>query len=141
MDERNPENSMPYFPMEQEWFQMVRLSWILMDERFPGRYTVNSLPLYGTRQPDAGPRKLRGRSNTPPQNAARQGSRPTEKAEHSYPNTILVDWDSSQPASRSDNFMAPDSLECPNWVEEIADQFIREVTNDVQATLGAGQQD
>ncbi len=108
-----------------------------MDVQFLGRYAVNSLPLYRTRQPDVGPQKPRGRSNAPPLwNAARQGSRPAEKAEHSYPNTILVDWD-----SRPDNFTAPDSLKHPNWVEEIADQFIREVTNDVQATLGAGQQD
>jgi len=72
MDERNPENSMPYFPTEQEWSQTVRPNRINMDKRFPGRYTVNSLPLYGTRQPDKGLCKPRGRSNAPPpQNAAR----------------------------------------------------------------------
>jgi hypothetical protein len=47
MDKRNLENSMPYFPTEQEWLQMVRPSRIDMDERFPGKYAVNSLPLYG----------------------------------------------------------------------------------------------
>jgi hypothetical protein len=79
--------------MDQDWSQTVRLSWILMDEHFPGRFTVNSLPLYGTRQPDAGLQKPRGRSNAPPpQNAARQGSRPVDRAELSYPNTIPVDW-------------------------------------------------
>jgi hypothetical protein len=71
LDKRNPENSMPYFPMEQEWYQLVRPSRIDMDEWFLGTYTVNSLPLYGTRQTDKGPHNLRGRSNAPLWNAVR----------------------------------------------------------------------
>ncbi len=119
MDKRNPENSMLYFPMEQEWSQMVRPSRIDMDERFPGKYTVNSLPLYGARQSEKGPQKPRGRSNTPP---------PRNQA-----------WDNRQPAGRPDDETVPDTHKRPNWLEEIADQLIREVTNDEQATPGAGR--
>ncbi len=118
MDERNLENSMPYFPMEQEWSQMVRPSRIDMDEWFPGKYAVNSLPLYRARQSKKGLRKPRGRSNAPPlQNQA---------------------WDNRQPAGRPDDETAPDTHKRPNWLEEIADQLIREVMNDEQAAPRAG---
>ena len=43
MDERNPENSMLYFPTEQEWSQMVRPNRIDMDKRFSDRYAVNDV--------------------------------------------------------------------------------------------------
>jgi hypothetical protein len=93
MDERNPENCMPYFPTEQDWSQAVRPSWIPMDKQFPGRFAVNNLLFYKTRQPDTGLQKLRGRSNAPPlQNAIRQGSRPAGKAKSLYLNSIPVDW-------------------------------------------------
>jgi hypothetical protein len=119
MDERNPENSMPYSPMEQEWSQMVRPSRIDMDERFPGKYTANSLPLHETRQPEKGLWKPRGRSNAPLlQNQARENR---------------------QPASRPDVEMAPDTYERPNWLKEIEDQLIREVAYDRQAAPGAGR--
>jgi len=140
MDERNPENSMPYFPTEQEWSQTVRPSRIDMDERFPGRYAANILPSYGTRQPDKGPQKPRGRSNAAPWNAARRGSRPAERAEWSYPNSIPVDRDSRHPASGPDNNMVPGIPENSNWMEEVAAQLLREATNEEQATPGAGQQ-
>ena len=119
---------------------MVRPSRIDMDEWFPGRYTANSLPSYGTRQSGKGPWKPRGRSNAAPQNAARWGSRPAERAERSYPNTIPVDRDSRHPASGPDNDTAPDIPERSNWMEEVAAQLIREATNEEQAAPGAGRQ-
>jgi hypothetical protein len=137
MDERNPENSMPYFPMEQEWSQLVRPSRIDMDERFLGTYAVNSLPLYETRQPSKGLRKPRGRSNACLQNTARQGSRPAERAEQSYPNTIPLDRDSRQPASGPDNATVPDIPERSNWMEEVAAQLTRKAANEGQAAPGA----
>jgi len=139
MDKRNPKNNMPYFPTEQEWSQMVRPNRINMDERFPGMYAVNSLPLNGTRQPDKGPWKPRGRSNAPSLwNAARQESRPAERTKCSYPNTIPVDRDSRQAESRPGNNMVPDIYKHPNWMDEIVDHFTTITTNIGQATLRAG---
>jgi hypothetical protein len=140
MDERNPENSMPYFPTEQEWSQTVRQNRIPMEERFPGMYAVNSLPLYGTRQRDKGPRKPRGRSNTPPpRNTASRGPRPADRFEGSYPNSIPVDRGSRQPTNRTNNDTAPDFPERPNWMEEIADQCVWEAIDAGQTAPGAGR--
>jgi hypothetical protein len=55
MDERNPENSMPYFPTDQDWTQAIRPWRILLEERFPANFAVNSLPTCGNRNPGAGP--------------------------------------------------------------------------------------
>ena len=118
MDERNPENNMPFFPTEQEWSQVVRPSRINMDERFPDKYAVNSLPLQGAKLPEKGPRKLRARSNAPP---------PRNQA------------GDSQPAGRLDDEATPKAHERSNWLEEIADQLIREAANIGQAAPGAGR--
>jgi hypothetical protein len=45
IDERNPQNAMPYFPTDQDWTLITRPERIPLDIRFPGRYTVNSLPI------------------------------------------------------------------------------------------------
>jgi hypothetical protein len=50
MDERNPHNSMPFFPTDQDWTLVTRPSRIPMEERFPASYAVNSLP-YATAKP------------------------------------------------------------------------------------------
>ena len=46
-DERNPENAMPFYPTEHDWTLTARPHRIPLDERFPGRYAVNSLPTTG----------------------------------------------------------------------------------------------
>jgi len=51
-DRRNPENAMPYFPTEHDWTLTVRPSSIPMEDRFPARYTVNTLPTLSGRQQD-----------------------------------------------------------------------------------------
>ena len=47
IDEHNPINSMPFFPAEQDWTLALdhRPSRIPLDERFPAKYAVNSLPI------------------------------------------------------------------------------------------------
>jgi len=55
-DERNPENAMPFYPTEHNWMLTARPHRIPLDERFPGRYAVNSLPTSGTRWPGRDPR-------------------------------------------------------------------------------------
>ena len=43
LDERNPDNSMPFFPTEQEWTLVSRPIRIPLADRFPVAYAVNSL--------------------------------------------------------------------------------------------------
>ena len=46
-DGRNPENAMPYFPTEQDWTLMVRPNSIPLEDRYPARFAVNTLPASG----------------------------------------------------------------------------------------------
>jgi len=62
-DERNPENVMPFYPTEHNWTLTARPHRIPLDERFLGRYVVNSLPTSGSRWPGRDlclPRKANG---------------------------------------------------------------------------------
>jgi len=62
-DERNPENAMPFYPTEHDWTLTARPHRIPLDERFPGRYAVNSLPTAssrGTGKEQCPPRKANG---------------------------------------------------------------------------------
>ena len=43
-NDRHPENSMTYFPTEEQWTLTVRPDRIPLDERFPSKYAVASLP-------------------------------------------------------------------------------------------------
>ena len=114
MDERNLENGMLYFPTEQDWSQSVWLSRIPFNKQFPGRYTVNSLPIYGTRQPNSGPWETRGRGNAPPpRNTPKWGNRPTDQGERSFPNSIPINKDSRQPVGRPDGGTADNHTKQP----------------------------
>jgi len=50
MDERNPGNSMLYFLTDQDWTLETRPARIPTDERFPAKYTVNSLSIRGAKR-------------------------------------------------------------------------------------------
>jgi hypothetical protein len=50
-DERNPENAMPFFPTGHDWTLTARPHRIPLDERFPGKYAVNSLPTAASQRP------------------------------------------------------------------------------------------
>ena len=43
-DELHPENALTYFPTEESWTLIARPERIPIDERFPSKYTVGSLP-------------------------------------------------------------------------------------------------
>ena len=49
INERNPINSMPFFPAEQDWTLASRPARIPLEEQFPGTFAVNSLPIYRRR--------------------------------------------------------------------------------------------
>jgi len=67
-DERNLENAMPFYPTDHDWMLTARPHRIPLDECFPGRYAVNSLPTSGLRWPGRDPHPLR-RDNRPRHNA------------------------------------------------------------------------
>ena len=43
-NELHPENALTYFPTEESWTLTVRPERVPIDDRFPGKYTVGSLP-------------------------------------------------------------------------------------------------
>jgi hypothetical protein len=71
-NERNPENAMPYFPTEQEWTLAVRPSRITLDDRFPQRFAVNSLPTATRGKTTAGNHPTRRRQGDPTRSATRE---------------------------------------------------------------------
>ena len=144
VDERNPENSMQYFPTEQDWTQAVRSDRIPLDERFPGKFAVNNLPINGSRQgwqAEAGPRKGKGRGSAPPlRNGPNRGSGPTEKAIHTFPNSIPINKDIRQPTGKPDENEAQDPYDQPGWLEEIKEQLTRVTNSEGHNALGAPSQ-
>ena len=50
-NERNPENAMPFFPTGHDWTLTARPHRIPLDEHFPGKYAVNSLPTAALQRP------------------------------------------------------------------------------------------
>ena len=44
MDESHLENVLAYFPTEEDWTLHIRLRWLELDEKFPAKYAVASLP-------------------------------------------------------------------------------------------------
>ena len=44
-DDKHPENNIIYFPTEEDWTLTTRPNRILLDERFPQRFAVNSIPV------------------------------------------------------------------------------------------------
>jgi hypothetical protein len=45
MDESHPENTLTYFPTDEEWSTQARPARLELDTRFPAKYEVVSLPL------------------------------------------------------------------------------------------------
>jgi len=134
---------MSYFPTEQDWSQAVQPSRIPTDKCFLGKFMVNSLPIYGTKQSKAGLQDLRGKGKgkaPPPQNAPKHRLRPAARPNRSYPNTILVDRDARQTHTKPDKGAAQDPSEQPRWLEEAKEHLSRIYTNDEDFALEATSQ-
>jgi hypothetical protein len=87
-DERNPGNTMPYFPTDEDWTLAVRPDRISIPERFPAKFAVNSLP---------------SKDNTPHSPRKKRKTNKAGKAIQGYPNNIPVappHQRSSDPATR-----------------------------------------
>ena len=100
IDRKNPVNSMPFFPAEQDWTLASRPNKIPLDERFPAAYAVNSLPVLGNRNAQR-----------------RKGPNRAGKSSQSNPNLIPV------PAKNRFGDKEPGELACdeegiPDWMRE-----------------------
>ena len=83
-DERYPENNMVYFPTDQDWTLTSKPNRIPLEERFPARFAVNSLPVTANRRHHRPVVRLpmgnhSGRRNPP----SPQGQRNTERHQRS----------------------------------------------------------
>ena len=105
LDERNPVNSMPFFPAEQDWTLAIesRPSRIPFEERFPPSYAVNSLPSLGGRKTQRG--KGAGRRGQPSQSGS---------------NTIPI-TDNNRYNARAAGGSEKDDAAWPKWAQEPID--------------------
>jgi len=99
LDKRNPINSMPFFPAEQDWTlaTAARPSRVPLDKRFPVTYVVNSLPSLGGRKTQRrkgpgpwGKLSQMGPNSIPITANNRYGTRSTGEAEKD--NTATPEW-------------------------------------------------
>jgi hypothetical protein len=82
MDEKSPENGMPFFPTDQDWTQSGRPDRVPMDERFPARFSVNSLPINSARHAEAGPRAPPEKDNAvPPRISQKDKEHPVDRTD------------------------------------------------------------
>ena len=100
IDERNPDNSMPFFPARQDWTLVTRPSRVPMAERFPTAYAVNSLP----QAPSRG-------------NTQRKGNTLARLPKASNPNHIPLPQNTKYGA-REPGELADDGEGIPEWARE-----------------------
>jgi hypothetical protein len=108
-----------------------------MDEHFPGKYVVNSLPLYGHRQAELGPQDLQGKGKAlRPRSAPKRGYKPAERAECSYPNTIPIDSKGRQNTDKPEEGEFEGPPDHPKEVDKIEDILTKIHANDNKFIFG-----
>jgi len=107
MDERNPLNSMPFFPTEQDWTLVSRPNRIPLEDRFPAAYAVNSLP-YPTAKPPGGGPQRRAKANR------------AVKAPRDNPNEIPLPPKSNRAPKEAGELTDQDQEGDPSWLREPA---------------------
>ena len=116
MDQKNPVNSMPFFPAEQDWTLASRPNRIPLVERFPAAYAVNSLPVPGNR------------------NAQRKkGPNRTGKSPQSNPNLIPVPAKNKY-GDKEPGELADDEEGIPAWLREPIDRELEYENTDGDVT-------
>lgn len=90
LQERNPQNAMPYYPTDHDWTLTERPSRISLEERFPVKYAANKIKAAGDkstattqRQPSGAPSRSLQKS------VPRRGS--MARSNHENPNLIPID--------------------------------------------------
>lgn len=79
---------MPYYPTELDWTLILRLERILLNERFPSKFVVNSLQKAGSRHPGAAPHRVHELQAQSRQGQTRRGTN-----RHGNPNLIHIPKD------------------------------------------------
>ena len=116
MDQKDPVNSMPFFPAEQDWTLASRPNRIPLVERFPAAYAVNSLPVPGNR------------------NAQRKkGPNRTGKSPQSNPNLIPVPAKNKY-GDKEPGELADDEEGIPAWLREPIDRELEYENTDGDVT-------
>ena len=100
IDERNPDNNMPFFPAEEDWTLVTRPHRVPMEERFPATYAVNSLPTATVRNSNC-----------------RKGNAPTGTPQPGNPNLIPLP-PSTKYAAREPGELAEDREGIPEWMRD-----------------------
>lgn len=100
IDERNPNNSMQFFPAEQDWTFATRPNRIPLADRFPAAYAVNSLPLAGARNAQC-----------------RKGPNPAGNPPQGNPNLIPVPAN-NRFGTKEPGVLANDEEGIPEWLRE-----------------------
>jgi hypothetical protein len=129
-DKRNPENALPYFPTEHDWTLKVRPERIPLDERFPGKYAVNSLPYAGNKQRSPAPKttcKKQGQSMY--KSANRRGT--MDRNTRDNPNLIPINKGRETgklPTEEEISGWGPESECTPSEIENTDELYTRSVT-------------
>jgi hypothetical protein len=107
-DQRIPENTMPYYPTEKEWTHITRPERVPLEERFPKKYAVNSLPFAANRHPGLPPRNTWKRGKNA--KGGEKGGGEAAELEQGNPNRIPLNGgreEGDRPAASEDEEADP----------------------------------
>lgn len=96
-DDRYPENSMVYFPTEQDWTLTTRPSRIPQEERFPQHHAVNARPAVGRKPPRPVVRLPSSRSQETNEPTHTQTQQRSEQQQRSRTDPVNILLNRSQP--------------------------------------------
>lgn len=82
MNEKYPENNLPFFPTDEEWTLTTRSDNIPLENRFPKQYAVNILP------PSTTAKHLRPQTHNKPKRQGKQGTQPGQGPQGNGTNPI-----------------------------------------------------
>ena len=116
MDKQNPENSMLYFPMEQDWSQTLWSSRIPSGKCFPSNSAVNSLHIHGVKLSKKRLQEPRGK-----------------KADCLNPNLIPINKEGRQPHNKPIEGVIPNQSDQPRWMADMEEHITRLSTNDTHS--------
>lgn len=100
IDEKIPDNSMPFFPAEQDWTLVTRPAKVPYADRFPAKYAVNSLPAAVVRS-----------------DTRRKGAAPATQTHQGNPNLIPISANSRY-GPKEPGELADDAEGIPEWMRE-----------------------
>lgn len=124
-DERHPENNMVYFPTDEGWTLTTRPDRIPLDERFPQRFAVNSLPTTSKRPP------AKGKKTASTKPITRKNQQGKEQ------NTINRYFSSSQAKGKNKEPMPDEDEPQDQDTDDYDDCFDNIENNDVERLIGS----